>query len=497
MTYLSIVMCGSNAGYGGNFLERMQNSVDRLFLCARKARLDAEFILVEWGNPEENLSLSDAIDWARVSIPSKIIKVPKSFVDTIPNPHNDSFLEKWAKNVGIRRSVGEFVLCTNADSMYSSELVHRLARHDLDGDCFYRVDRHDFVGDEPTSVHRANGSTGKRLDRYEDGVPIFRQYEPPHTPSPNALFDYPGIGRIPLLHFNAAGEFTLMSKKAWENIHGYPELPFSCSVDSMAVYLAAKHGYKQVVLPEPLFHADHPRTGRYQPRWLDQEPWAPKNFGDNWGFKGMEFAEEELRMHPGGISPGDLWNEQNGDNTKLIDYPLTPDSVVFDVGAYHGGWSAKLAGNPYIHAFEPVKDFYYACQERFRLNPKIKVWNFGLSDRRERLNMHISGTGSSLQQIRNSQKVEEVEIFDILDFLSEHQITKIDLISINIEGEEYRLLPRMIETGLVSICENIQIQFHKLGPKTVKQRDEIRSLLSLTHNESYNYEFAWESWRKK
>ena len=46
-----------------------------------------------------------------------------------------------AKNVGIRRARGEFVLATNIDVLFSDELMVRIAQRDLRADRLYRCDR--------------------------------------------------------------------------------------------------------------------------------------------------------------------------------------------------------------------------------------------------------------------------------------------------------------------------------------------------------------------
>ena len=54
-----------------------------------------------------------------------------------------------AKNVGIRRARGRFVLATNIDILFSSELAAFLGKQQLDGDRMYRIDRHDAMNDVP------------------------------------------------------------------------------------------------------------------------------------------------------------------------------------------------------------------------------------------------------------------------------------------------------------------------------------------------------------
>ncbi len=54
-----------------------------------------------------------------------------------------------AKNVGIRRARGRFVLATNIDIILSTELVEHLADRSLQTRRLYRVDRHDIQPNVP------------------------------------------------------------------------------------------------------------------------------------------------------------------------------------------------------------------------------------------------------------------------------------------------------------------------------------------------------------
>src|SRR5262249_9588465 len=90
----------------------------------------------------------------------------------------------------------------------------------------------------------------------------------------------------------------------------------------------------------------------------------------------------------------------------------------------------------------------------------------------------------------------KVAMQDVSSFISKEGITKIDLIKINIEGGEYALLPRMIETGAMKICEHLQIQFHKWHGSP-RARHAIQKALRSSHELSYDYPFVWEGWKKK
>ncbi len=57
-----------------------------------------------------------------------------------------------AKNVGIRRARGEFVLATNIDILFSDELAEYLAARRLKRGRMYRIDRHDAMSDVPVDA---------------------------------------------------------------------------------------------------------------------------------------------------------------------------------------------------------------------------------------------------------------------------------------------------------------------------------------------------------
>ncbi len=274
---LSIVAVGSNAQYGGNFIERMQAWADNLFTLAPECKLDADVIIVEWAPPLDRPSIKDSIDWTKQTLPVTIITVPYTVHNLLSNPHRERFFEYWAKNVGIRRATGEAILSTNPDNIYSGFLLSRLARSPVPENQFYRVNRYDIRDGKVFSINRANGST------INDG-----RADPAVCPDLDGQFEYPGLGKRSLLHFNASGDFILMSRENWFKIAGHPEVPYSLTVDGQTVYLAAKAGLEQVILPEPMYHQDHTRSEKYCPSWSDRTPYGTKN-EDGWGLKNAEF----------------------------------------------------------------------------------------------------------------------------------------------------------------------------------------------------------------
>jgi FkbM family methyltransferase len=193
------------------------------------------------------------------------------------------------------------------------------------------------------------------------------------------------------------------------------------------------------------------------------------------------------------------WFRDDGDGTLRIDYDLNEDSIVLDVGGYKGDWAAQIYDRCKcrIIIFEPVRLFYEKIHERFRDNPLITVYNFGLGAQDANLEISINGDGSSFYNKADHPHTEECKILDIEKFVMENGIEEIALIKINIEGGEYELLDKIIDSGLVKQCENMQIQFHTFIPDALSRRKSIQRKLSNTHRLTFNYTFVWENWRKK
>ncbi|MBI3807276.1 MAG: FkbM family methyltransferase [Nitrospirae bacterium] len=191
------------------------------------------------------------------------------------------------------------------------------------------------------------------------------------------------------------------------------------------------------------------------------------------------------------------WHRVNGDATLRLDYPLSETSIVLDVGGYEGNWCAQIATrfNPNIFVLEPVPSHYKALAERFASNPRVKVYNFGLSGKSETQTLSVLADGSSV--FRAGANQIRVELVDICAFIERTQIDEIDLIKINIEGGEYPLLARMLETGVVKKCKDIQIQFHDFVPDAELLRQRITQQLEKTHDRTYDYFFIWENWRRR
>jgi hypothetical protein len=151
--YLSIVVTTRNDDHGGDPLKRLQAFVNAFDEQARRTGLDAEVIVVEWNPPSERPTVGTLL---RLPDPCwctyRFVEVPPELHAGLRHADVLPLFQMIAKNVGIRRARGRFVLSTNIDIIFSMELVEHLASRPLQPGYLYRVDRHDIQADLPVEA---------------------------------------------------------------------------------------------------------------------------------------------------------------------------------------------------------------------------------------------------------------------------------------------------------------------------------------------------------
>jgi len=186
-----------------------------------------------------------------------------------------------------------------------------------------------------------------------------------------------------------------------------------------------------------------------------------------------------------------------GDEGLRFDYELNSDSLVMDLGGYKGQWTSDIFSMYCcrIIVFEPVPEFAQSIQERFKRNSKISVLPFGAGKNSRTALISVCRDSSSV--FRASDRRQEIQIVDIADWIRHNNISSIDLVKVNIEGGEYELLERLLETDLIRIIRDLQVQFHEIAADSGARMEEIHEQLSHTHNLTYQYRFVWENWTLK
>jgi FkbM family methyltransferase len=185
----------------------------------------------------------------------------------------------------------------------------------------------------------------------------------------------------------------------------------------------------------------------------------------------------------------------------LYDAPIKNRSVIVDVGAYSGEWAEKVYNryNAKLYAFELDPSTFPLLNNRFIGKSDVFCFDYGLGKKDEVLTLTQCGMGSTLYDGSNAQvaRTVKVNVRDIVSVFDELNLNNIDLLKINIEGGEYDLLDRLIESGRIAIVDCLMVQFHEWLDNANFRRLIIRHRLKKTHKVIWSHPFIWEQWVRK
>ncbi len=153
-----------------------------------------------------------------------------------------------------------------------------------------------------------------------------------------------------------------------------------------------------------------------------------------------------------------------------------PTPVVFDVGANVGDYSKVLLDilpNAAIHAFEPSSETFSVMTRRLRSERVIGVMK-GMSDKAgkaevfdysDRASSHASLHGEVLSELHHADGVRKFDVaLTTLDqYCAEKEITGVDFIKIDTEGNELAVLQggrHLIKNGRLPV---IQFEFNEMN----------------------------------
>ena len=199
---------------------------------------------------------------------------------------------------------------------------------------------------------------------------------------------------------------------------------------------------------------------------------------------------------------GDFY--RSGGNRQLYEQlPVTDTDWIWDVGGYHGEWTAGMLARYGCHSdvFEPVPAFIEACQQLFAHNRRVRLHAVGLGEKRRTTRFSLLETGTS--EFSSSEATTfTAEIVSVVEELHNRitigevtdQPGAIGCLKLNIEGGEYSVLEKLIETGEISRFRCLLIQFHRQPLGYQSRYTEITRRLPQTHRCVFAYPFVWERW---
>jgi hypothetical protein len=279
--YLSIVAASRNDNHGGDILKRMTLFVNGLITQANRHRLPLELLIVEWNPPADSPRLREVLPKPKDGdqLRLRYVVVPEEIHCRYRRANDIPLFQMIAKNVGIRRAKGEFILCTNVDLLFSDRLFELLAAKNLRADAFYRANRCDVPDaidpawdfDKQLAWCKANIIRRQGMDSRFRNINLEQMGLGHKADYKKWLFDKAAKFTQILwssekrqyyqIDSFACGDFTLMSDAAWLKIQGYFELDlYSLHIDTLGLISAVSLGYRQEIFPRAActYHIDHP-----------------------------------------------------------------------------------------------------------------------------------------------------------------------------------------------------------------------------------------------
>ena len=257
--FLSIVVTGRNDGYGGDFNARYVRALhfnhDRLV----EHDISHELVFVEW-NPVPDEPLLAELLAAEFPGPARPVNVSyvvdRRYHDALTlNPHL-KFLDYVAKNVGIRRARGSFILVTNLDVLLGRHVIEVIASRQLEQRTVYRAARVDIkLGVDPGHIDWTFVEDERNYARR----PVLK----------------------PPLYQGATGDFVLLDRGSMHAVRGFNEVYrlARAGVDYNFLVKAYASGFAIVDIGGPVYHPNHPGSFRLSKELFSNSP-AESHFGD-------------------------------------------------------------------------------------------------------------------------------------------------------------------------------------------------------------------------
>lgn len=200
--------------------------------------------------------------------------------------------------------------------------------------------------------------------------------------------------------------------------------------------------------------------------------------------------DRKRRARPGPI--GDFWRD--GGNAMLYDVAVQTGHLVIDAGGYKGEWTAGMLTRYGCrsHLYEPIPQFAAHCRTLFEKNRLVTVELAALGGSNRTTTFGVLDDATT-EFVDAGQAIEAtvVDVATVFGALNEERVACLKL---NIEGGEYEVLERLLETGQIDRCDALLVQFHRQPPGYDARYHAISEALARTHSRTWSYEFVWEKW---
>jgi FkbM family methyltransferase len=173
-------------------------------------------------------------------------------------------------------------------------------------------------------------------------------------------------------------------------------------------------------------------------------------------------------------------------------------ATIFDVGANIGNYTNLLhdltvctGGGISFHLFEPAQSCYNSLVERFHHHDNFTLNHFGLSNNEEKATIFYDAEKSGLASLYKRDLAhysvemnmsEEIYLKRACDYIEEHAVEHIDLLKIDVEGHELKVLEGFRSYLNADFIDYIQFEY---GGANLDSHTSLLELYSMLEKKDF------------
>jgi len=256
------VLTGRNDGYGGDFAARFFRTLQFNHEQLTARAIPHEIVFVEWAPPDNPLlfeHIFKEVPTLDRRVCSWYVVDPEYQTALSLNPRLE-YLEFLAKNVGVRRARGEYILTSNCDVYFGRRVLDVLEQRALEPRVLYRAARHDLNLPEDLS-----------------NVSWAMLEDPGNLAGPAHVLKRPYMG-------SGTGDFVLIDGESFHRIRGFNEVyrVARIGIDRNVIVKALASGIEIRDIGGPVYHQNHEGSYRLNPKAYEgretEAPWGDRRW---------------------------------------------------------------------------------------------------------------------------------------------------------------------------------------------------------------------------
>lgn len=156
---------------------------------------------------------------------------------------------------------------------------------------------------------------------------------------------------------------------------------------------------------------------------------------------------------------------------KFLEQILDEDSIVLDIGSNLGNFTSQVLNvnkKITVHSVEPLEELVNYQKKRFKNSKNIKIYNFAIdiSNGFSTLYIREPNSHSSLDINHQDEKINKIKneinikTISMNSFLTENNISKVNLLKLDTEGNDLKILTSLKEHLITGKIQYIKIEVH-------------------------------------